>query len=244
MTKGDPLVQGGRRKLLRWSNVLLEVGGMPNSPWEPASAAYNKHSKNCWITPSVCWSIVSQMCFFFLPNQTEENPSRVETRSFLMSTRAHGISLGSWQVHSWKYPLIKAITCCPLTPSTYGGTDEQLSPTMASPEGPDLYPSGLPRLPSQKSFLSSYSILWHLCLGLGELCSGCALVTWTSPWAGIMHCSLQHPHAQNSHCIEKGPTNVCEDKRNKQTKIMCLGCICLVLFFSFLPFCFWMEDTA
>lgn len=45
------------------------------------------------LTPSQLWG-------FFLPNQTEENSSQLETRSFLMSTRALGISLGTWQVRS------------------------------------------------------------------------------------------------------------------------------------------------
>lgn len=53
-------------------------------------------------------------CVFLLPNQTEENRSRVEIRLFLIPARALGISPGRWQVRGWKHPLFRAVPCCPL----------------------------------------------------------------------------------------------------------------------------------
>lgn len=155
--------------------------------------AYRKHfRKVCWITTNACWSVVDRVCVVFLPNQTEENSSWVETRSFLMSTITLGTYLGTWQVQRWKHSLIKAVTCCPLAHAMawrgagHGGEKG----SSASPGGRGLYLPGLPRLPSQKSLLSSSCLLWHLRLGLGR----CVQAVYLSPGAPCEQKSHIAPH--------------------------------------------------
>ena len=118
---------------------------------------------------------MERVCIVFLPNQTEENSSCVETRSFPCPPYHLAHTLAPDRHKAEKHPLIKAVTCCFLAPSTGSGRGWGGQHSLSW--GHDLYLPGLLRLPSQKSPLSSSCHLWHLHLGLG----GCVQAVYLSP---------------------------------------------------------------
>ena len=73
------------------------------------------------------------MCIVFLPNQTEENSSCVETRSFPCPPYHLAHTLAPDRHKAEKHPLIKAVTCCFLAPST--GSGRGWEGNTASPGG-------------------------------------------------------------------------------------------------------------
>lgn len=149
---------------------------------------------------------MDQHCVVFVPNQTEENSSRIETRSFFMCTRKLGIYLSTWEVHSWKCLLIKATTCCPLAPSTCNGIGGSSTLLWLLLEEFDLYLTGHPKSPSQKSLFFLFPSMPPVVLGWGAVCRPCT-------------CHLELPVGKNhtlllssypeGHCTERGSTKVC-----------------------------------